>query len=414
MKRLMLGGPDTRCLRSVVCLPPAIAVPAGSTDRLDRDSIGLPRLHVDASTGLVDKVMGRFRPHSSDRYRAAHAFLERHARALGMSPDLADLTTAGRSDDVGGTVLRFAQLHRNVPVRDAFVIVGFDPRGDIHVDNGHVPDLDVPARPPALEGRGGEDREQTLGVRLPSSRTCSSSSRGRQGPPGLSPRLEVAVVERPRGDWQLLVDSQTGAVIRSASTSFSTLVRPVCRPIPRPTTSRRLSLRGALLTRWTTRTLTTGQRRLRAGRLQARQPDEHDKSDGHLCEHLTHAVAARDAPVHVLRSVNERVDEATAYYHVNRSKEYLNLLGFPDVVNHSVGVKAADPNLDNLFLSAGQVRFVRHGRGGRRAGPRHRLPRARPRHPGRSDTGLPASPPSAAWAIRALWVRASAITGRRR
>ena len=172
MKRLMRSAvPILVVFAALVCLPPAIAVPAGSTDRLDRDSIGLPRLHVDASTGLVDKVMGRFRPHSSDRYRAAHAFLERHARALGMSPDLADLTTAGRSDDVGGTVLRFAQLHRNVPVRDAFVIVGFDPRGDIiHVDNGHVPDLDVPARPRLSKAEAVRTAERTLGVRLPSSR----------------------------------------------------------------------------------------------------------------------------------------------------------------------------------------------------------------------------------------------------
>jgi hypothetical protein len=92
---------------------------------------------VDSSSGLVDKLMGRFRPRSSDAYRAAHAFLERHARAFGMSPDLADLTTAGRSDDAGGTVLRFAQLRGEVPVRDAFLIVGFEPGGEIiHVDNG--------------------------------------------------------------------------------------------------------------------------------------------------------------------------------------------------------------------------------------------------------------------------------------
>ena len=65
-----------------------------------------------------------------------------------------------------------------------------------------------------------------------------------------------------------------------------------------------------------------------------------------------------------MRSVNERaVDEATAYYHVNRSKEYLNLLGFPDVMNHSVGVKAADPNLDNSFYSP-VTKSVSFGMGG--------------------------------------------------
>ena len=50
-----------------------------------------------------------------------------------------------------------------------------------------------------------------------------------------------------------------------------------------------------------------------------------------------------------MRSVNQRaVDEATAYYHVNRSKEYLSQLGFPSAMSFSLNVNAtADALGDN-------------------------------------------------------------------
>ena len=61
-------------------------------------------------------------------------------------------------------------------------------------------------------------------------------------------------------------------------------------------------------------------------------------------------------PYTSLRSTNERaVDEANAYYHANRSKEYLNQLGFPGVMNFSIGLNAADVSVgDNAFYSAGE------------------------------------------------------------
>ena len=70
-------------------------------------------------------------------------------------------------------------------------------------------------------------------------------------------------------------------------------------------------------------------------------------------------------PYTSLRSVDQKaVDEATAYYHLNRSKEYLNLLGFPGVMNFSVGVNAADVFAgDNAFYSSFE-KSIHFGTGG--------------------------------------------------
>ena len=370
MKRLVRPAvPVLVVVGALLCLPPAaIAAPTWSIDQLKRDSIGGPRIQVDSSSGQVDKVMGRFRPHSSDKYRAAHSFLESHARALGMSPSLADLTTAGRSDDVGGTVLRFGQLHGDVPVRDAFVIVGFDPRGDIiHVDNGYVPDLDVAARPQLSKGEAVRTAKRSLGASRPSVRDVELVvASGDRAHPGYHLAWEVtAVTERPAGDWQLLVDSQTGAVIRSVNRIQH--AGPACVPAD-PSTDNSAAF---VFVKSPVDALD--------------DPDLRDADNvdavltgcklGNLTSSLTLngtyantslTSAPRATPPYTsLRSTNERaVDEANAYYHANRSKEYLNQLGFPGVMNFSIGLNAADASVgDNAFYSAGE-KSVRFGTGG--------------------------------------------------
>jgi VCBS repeat-containing protein len=303
------------------------------------------------------KVMGRVKSPSSDRYRAAYSFLERHARAFGMSPVLGDLTTAGRSDDVGGTVLRFAQLHGEVPVLDAGVIVGFDRRGDIiYVDSGYVPHLDVPTRPRLSKAEAIRIAQHALGAHLSSSPDVRLVvAKGDKAHPDYHLAWEVtAVLHRPRGDWQILVDSQTGAVIRTldllqragpacvpadpASDSESALVfakSPVDQlddPSLRDADNVDAELTGCKLGNLTSSTDLTGR---------------------YANTSLTPSPRATP-PYTSLRSVNQRaVDEASAYYDVNRSKEYLNALGFPSVMDHSIDLNAADPFTgDNSFYSS--------------------------------------------------------------
>lgn len=315
------------------------------------------------------KVMARFKPASPDRYRAARAFLAHHARALGMSPALGDLTTAGRSDDVGGTVLRFAQVRGEVPVLDAQVIVGFAPGGDIiHVDSGYVPHLAVPARPRLSKSAAVSIAERTLGARLSSSSRNARLvvAKGDKAHPDYHLAWEVtAGLDRPRGDWQLLVDSQTGAVVRArdllqhagaacipadpASDSESALVfvkSPVDAlddPSLRDANNVDATLAGCKLGNLTSSTDLTGR---------------------YANTSLTPSPRATP-PYTSVRSVDQRaVDEATAYYHVNRSKEYLDALGFPSVMSHSIDLDAADPSLGDNAVYSPLEKSIHFGTGG--------------------------------------------------
>src|SRR6185503_8500429 len=302
-------------LAALLCAPPALAA---------------PRVHVDPSSGVVDKMLGRFRPHPSDKYRAAHSFLEGRARALGLSPDLADLTTAGRSDDVGGTVLRFGQLHGDVPVRDAYVIVGFDPGGDIiHVDNGYVPDLDVPARPRLSKAEAVRTARQALGARRPSLRDVQLVvASGDQAHPGYHP---ACVPADPSTD-----NSAAFVFVKSP-------VDALDDPDLRDADNVDAALTGCKLGNLTSSLALDG-----------------------TYANTSFTPAPRATPPYTsLRSTNQRaVDEATAYYHANRSKEYLNLLGFPGVMNFSIGLNAADVGVgDNAFYSAVE-KSIHFGTGG--------------------------------------------------
>ena len=304
----------------------------------------------------------------ADKYREAHAYLERHAGDLGMPGTLTDLTVAGRSDDAGGTVLRFAQVHDGVPVKDAYVVVGFDPRGKIIAANsGYVRGLDVPRRPARSEAQAVKAAQQRLGLRLPASRDVQLViARGDKSNPGYHLAWEVsAVAGRPEGDWHVFVDSQTGVVIRTLN-----LVKrsgPSCVPAD-PATDGDAAL---VFTRSPVDAFD--------------DPSLRDTSDvdaalvGCKLENLTSptdltgtyvntspTAAPRATPPYTsLRSGNQRaVDEVTAYYAVNRSKEYLNLLGFPSVMNFSIGVDAAAPVLGDNSQYVPGTRQLEFGTGG--------------------------------------------------
>ena len=370
MKRLVRPAvPILVVVGALLCLPPAaIAAPTRSVDQLKRDSVDRPQIRVDSSSGLVDKVMGRFRPQSSDKYRAARSFLERHARAFGMSPDLADLTTAGRTDDGGGTVLTFAQLHGNVPVRDAFLIVGFEPGGEIiHVDNGYVPELDVPARPRLSKAEAVRAAEQALGARLPSSRAVRLVvAAGDNAHPGYHLAWEVtAAIERPRGDWQLLVDSQTGAVIRIVD--LLQYAGPACVPaVPATDPESAFVFAKSPVDELDDPSLTDADNVDAAltGCKLGNLTSSTDLTGTYANTSPTPSPRATP-PYTSLRSVNQRaVDEATAYYHANRSKEYLNLLGFPDVMNFSIDVNAAHPFIGDNAQYSPVSKSIQFGTGG--------------------------------------------------
>lgn len=354
----------------LACLPVSLAMAAAdsSIDLLRDESTGPVRVRVDPATGAIEKVLGRFRPASSDRPRAAHVFLERHAGLLRVPPDLAGLTLARRSDDAGGSVVQYAQHHRGTPVLDGSIVVGLDPRGDIiHVDNGYVPDLDVPARPILSAGEAVAASEAALGTTLKAPRRVSLVIvKGDKGWPGHFLAWEVAaVLQRPRGDWRIFVDSQTGAVVR-----ISNLIKsagPTCVPAD-PLTDGDAGLVFTLspVDALNDPTLTDSSNvdSALSGCKLGNLTSTTDLTGAYVTTSLT-APPRAAPPYSALRSVNERaVDEATAYYHVNRSKEYLNFLGFPGVMNFSIGVDAADGSLgenSHYVPSTKSIGFGTHG-----------------------------------------------------
>jgi hypothetical protein len=354
----------------LACLPVSLAMGAASSsiDSLRNESTGPVRVRVDPGSGAIEKVLGRFRPASSDRLRAARVFLERHAGSLRIPPDLAGLTSAGRSDDVGGTVVRFAQQHRGTPVLDGSIVVGFDAGGDIiHVDNGYVPDLDVPARPVVAAGEAVAAAEAALGTTLAASRRVHPVIvTAAKGWPGQFLAWEVAaVLQRPRGDWRILVDSQTGAVVRVLNVMKS--AGPACVPAD-PLTDSAAGLVFTLspVDALNDPTLTDSSNvdSALSGCKLGNLTSTTDLTGAYV--NTSHTSAPRAAPPYsALRSVDQRaVDEATAYYHVNRSKEYLNLLGFPGVMNFSIGVDAADGVVGDNSHYIPATKSVEFGTGG--------------------------------------------------
>jgi hypothetical protein len=199
-----------------------------------------------------------------------------------------------------------------------------------------VPNLDVPARPRLSKAEAVTAAEKALGASLPSSRDVQLVvAKGDKAHPGYHLAWEVAAAtKRPRGDGQLSVDSQTGAVIRS----INRLQRagPACVPAD-PATDHGSALVfakspvealddpsitdasdvDAALTGCKLRNLTSST----------------DLTGSYA--NISRTSSPRATPPDTsLRSVDQRaVDEATPNYHVNRSKEYLNLLGFPGVMD---------------------------------------------------------------------------------
>ena len=355
----------------VVCafawLPASAAGAAAPSNHLQSESTAPVRVGVDQASHTLEKVRGRFAPASPDRVRAARTFLQRHAGPLRISPDLAGLDFAGRSDDVGGTVVRFGQLHRGVPVVDGSVTVGFDPRGRIiHVDNASVSDLDVPARPSVSAAEAAATAEAALGVPLGTSRhTRLVIVSGGKGWPGRFLAWEVAVpTERPRGEWRVFVDSKTGAVVRSLN--LIKRAGPACVAAdPQVDSAAALVFTLSPVDALNDPTLTDSSNvdsALRGCKL-SNLTSTTDLTGTYVNTSLTPAPRAAP-PYSALRSVNQpAVNEATAYYHVNRSKEYLNSLGFPGVMNYSLGVNAAGASWDNSFYDP-WTRSLEFGTGG--------------------------------------------------
>jgi Zn-dependent metalloprotease len=324
------------------------------------------RAGFDPDTGRVTTLSGRFTPAAPDRPAAARAFLAAHAALLRLRLDLGDLRLAREVDSPGGATLTFGQEHHGVPVFEGAVVVGFDRQGNIvHVQNAHVPDLTLPTAPAVSPYQAESVAESDLGASFPQGEASVRLVfvRGDKGSPGHHLAWQVSVVlDQPRGDWHVFVDARTGQVVRRLNMAKSTGSACVlCVPGPA------------------------------CGRVFDRSPVDaandlglRDSSnvDGTqvACslENLTSASSldglwantsrtqSRAAPPYdYLRSTNQRaVDEVTAYYHTNRSKAYLDSLGFTSVMGFSIALDAHNQKLGDNAQYIPSGKYIELGEGG--------------------------------------------------
>jgi len=323
--------------------------------------------------GRLGALRGRFEitgPRTDarrDPEAAARGFLSRHAAAFGLHPDLDDLTLARRTDDLGGTVLRFEQRHLGIPVHEASVIVSLDPAGRlIHVTNGHVPGLGLSVTPRVSPAEAVARAEEAAGVtfgRLHEPAALAIAEGGKEYPGHRLAWRIHGTVARPRADWLVFVDASTGEAIR-----LHDLIRrtgPACVPCvpgdpgcgwifahspvvvfdnPSLTDASNVDAgqTGCLLQNLTSATLLDGL---------------------YVTTNITAGRAT--APWNWLRSANQHaVDEVNVYYHVDRSKRYLTEIGFPGVMNFAIRVDAHDPTLgDNAHYVPSQD-IMEFGTGG--------------------------------------------------
>ncbi|MGB0619931.1 MAG: cadherin-like domain-containing protein [Myxococcota bacterium] len=148
----------------------------------------------------------------------ARAFLENHADALGLSPDLADLTTVEVKHGLAGTRTLFAQQRAGLPIHDAYVSVNQDAAGRVTglFANHHTRDEATGPLPPAALSAAAAE---TLAREAAGVSALRSNSKVEQVW-FASSRTELRLAwrlmiysDRPLGDFLTLVDDASGKIL---------------------------------------------------------------------------------------------------------------------------------------------------------------------------------------------------------
>ena len=344
-------------------------VPSAWIRELESASTGEFRAAWDPLSGRVTTLRGRFLPSSPDLEEAARDFLKGHAGLLGVGADLADLELDRRAEDIGGSVLTFRQVHRGVPVFEGRILVGFAPDGAIvHVRNNYVEGLTVLSVPALTATQAAVIAVSALGAGSPASSRLATRLvvvRGDKGHAGHHLAWQVtAALGPPIGSWHVFVDAQTGDVVRSVDLLKRT--GPACVPCD-PAVDPDC---GSLF--FQNPVDATGDPGLNdLSDVDASQVDcvlgnllSPTNLDGSWAN--TSLTTGRIGPPYdFLRSANQRaIDELTVYFHANRSKEYLDALGFPGVMAFSINIDAADPVIGDQSFYDPAVIELHFGEGG--------------------------------------------------
>src|SRR5258706_2282270 len=157
---------------------------------------------------------GRVDPKGDPAAVARRALAARSA-ALGLRSDGSDLKLLSVSPTASATHVRFAQVHKGVPVYLGQVLVQYGASGDVQLINNHtLPNLNLDVTP-AVDGAAAQ---ATALAQVPGSDRLRAPI-GRQlviYGAGKLPTLAWHVTlftSAPMGDWHVMVSARSGAVL---------------------------------------------------------------------------------------------------------------------------------------------------------------------------------------------------------
>jgi zinc metalloprotease ZmpB len=151
---------------------------------------------------------------------AARAFLATHARELGMQSTTISLGTAQTIAAPGGAHVRIAQTHRGIPVYGAGMVIATNAAQQVTmVSNSTIAGIEVAIAPSFDAARAITIAQNALKTGTRSIGAADSAIlivfRATDGSDHLAYRITLTR-EVPAGDWELIVDAESGAVLQQS------------------------------------------------------------------------------------------------------------------------------------------------------------------------------------------------------
>ena len=173
---------------------------------------------VDAATGVARMLVSPgFRGDAADPVGTARAYLAHDAQRLGLAPGATEAELAVRATRAGraATVVRFAQRFQGIPVHDGEIAIAVDRAGRVsYVASTYRANLAAPVNSPRLDGAQALDAAlRHLGGAAAVTFDLERRIYAAQDGARLVWRALVDPKGDPEGEWEILVDAESGAIL---------------------------------------------------------------------------------------------------------------------------------------------------------------------------------------------------------
>jgi Zn-dependent metalloprotease len=293
-------------------------------------------------------------PSKAKPAQIAAAFLKKIARSLKIKPDLSQLKFDKVKDTLLGSHVLYQQYHGGKAISGAWIRVDIDKDGRVYnVQNDLVPEPALAqerraakaARAVSDAARPGEDAVKALAIEAVASNEAEvveieSCYFPQRGVPRAAWKV-VVVARKPRGDWKLYIDAETGEVLEKTSLlKQATGKGRVFDPNP--------------VARLNDTSLEDSSPIPGKAYLDVPLPDLADSGflDGPFVTTSTTSNRVRRKNRRFLfKRTNRAFKEVMAYFHIDRVQRHLQALGFDNVLSHAIRVDVDGTVEDNSFYS---------------------------------------------------------------